>query len=119
MYVHTTSRVVQSNVYCLKCFCSIIYITPIYPLIWCTTGSDQSHYHWSSVPLKSWNIIAAWNTYSIPIWCKPVPSRSSTIRSRSVSMTEKSSGVRGANITDLHIAMVRDDFAIQTEVDIC
>ena len=32
-------------------------------------------------------------------------------------MTEKSSGVRGANITDLHIAMVRDDFTIQTFVE--
>ena len=60
----------------------------------------------------------ALSTLYSPIWCKPMPTRSINII-RCVSMTEKSSGVRAANITDLHIAMVRDDFTIQTELNIC
>ena len=34
-------------------------------------------------------------------------------------MTDESSVISGANITDHHIAMVRDDTIIYTEVHIC
>ena len=34
-------------------------------------------------------------------------------------MTDESSVISGANVTDHHIAMIRDDGAIQTEIHTC
>ena len=125
VYTHllycTSSSVVQSNIYISRCLDNISYYTLVYPVIWCRSIAPppQLQYHWAPFPFKPCIITTPWSTYFNPIWCKPVSPRITTNISRSVSMTEKSSAVRGANITDLSIAMVRDNFTIQTEVDIC
>ena len=114
----TLSSLIQSNVGSdLKCRCSVLYCTVIYPLRWSTNGPLQSHYHRTSVPGNSWDISTM---YSGPIWCKPVSSKSNTTRIwRSISMTEKSRVISRANSTDLYISIVGYDSTIQTEVDVC
>ena len=121
---YTSSTAVQSHKDNLCCECIILYHTVIYSLCWWISSSvpQQSHYHRTSIPPESWS----WNINTINsslIWCKPVSSRirsiNSTKSSRTVSMTEESSVDSGANITDHHIAMIRNDVITQTKVYIC
>ena len=119
-YTDTSSIVVQSHIDCLLCHCSIFYQAVIYPLRWRISSSvpQQSHHHRTSTSPESWNT----SIDCYPIWCNPVSSRVSIVPisgSKMVSMTDESSVIRGANITDQHIAMVRDDVIVQTEVYTC
>ena len=111
----TSSTVVQSHIQSLCDIVSILHLTAVYPLLWSAIIAPQPHYHRSSVPLKSWNISTSYTTNIFSIWCKPVSSRSTTT-GRTVSMTEQSIVVSGANITDHHIGMIRNEVTIQTEI---
>ena len=122
---HTSSStVVQSHIDCLICECIILYHTVIYPLRRRITSSPPQQYylHRTSISHKSWNIISASITNCSPTWRKPVSSRMEVIATwgssaitKTVSITDESSAISGTNITDHHIAMVRDEVSIQTE----
>ena len=122
---NTSSTVVHSHIDSLFCECIILYQTVIYPLRWriSSSVSKQSHHHRISISPESWNSSTT-KVNSHSIWCNPVSSRVSRApnvsdSSRTVSMTDKSSVIGGANISDHHIAMVRDNAIIKTEVYTC